>query len=413
MRRGSRSNWSELKQQIGSTTLMLSLHENISLLAELCVAGATLGILYNLVAALLVLRFGNPAKPTVSKLPRVSILKPLHGAEPGLYPRLTTFCQQDYPEEVQLICGTQQADDQAIHTVRLVKKLNPAAQIDLIVDERSRGTNRKVGNLVNMEPRVRHEVVVLSDSDILVDNHFLRRIAAELESRKAGAVTCVYYGVGLRGIWARLSAANINCQLLPNVIVALSFGAARPCFGSAIALRAETLKQIGGLVAFADELADDYAIGKAVRALGKDVVITRWAVGHACFDRSFRAFWEHHMRSARTIRSIDPIGYVGLLFMHPLMLSVLAACAGTPHSLVLITSALSARAILSTSVESTFGLQRQSFWLLALHDAISFAVYVCSFFGNSVTWRGYNFHIQRNGTIETGDLIPEPRRSED
>lgn len=398
-----------------SGSFMPDLHKILSLLNELCGTGAILAILYNLVAAFLVLLFREESGPaalkrTCTKLPRVSILKPLHGGEPGLHPRLMTFCRQDYPEEVQLILGTQESRDHSIHAVRLVQKLNPGAQVDLVVNERSNGTNRKVGNLVNMESRIRHELVVLSDSDILVDGDFLRRIVAELESREAGAVTCVYYGVGVRGIWSRVAATNINCQFLPNVIVALTFGAAKPCFGSAIALRRTTLMNIGGLRAFEDELADDYAIGRAVRALGQEVVIPRWAVGHACVDHSFRSFWEHHMRSARTIRSIDPVGYMGLLFMHPLMLSFLAACTGYSHGTALVAAALSARALLSASVASAFDLKRQDLWLLPLHDAVSFLVYVCSFFGTAVSWRGYNFHVLRNGTIQA-ELVSKTRRS--
>jgi ceramide glucosyltransferase len=95
------------------------------------------------------------------------------------------------------------------------------------------------------------------------------------------------------------------------------------------------------------------------------------------------------------------------------MLSVLATMTGASYPLVLMTSALSARALLNATVENTFDLQRQSVWLLAIHDAISFAVYVCSFFGTSVTWRGYSFHILRDGTIEKNELMPQPHRSDD
>jgi ceramide glucosyltransferase len=95
------------------------------------------------------------------------------------------------------------------------------------------------------------------------------------------------------------------------------------------------------------------------------------------------------------------------------MLSVFATLTGASHPLMLMTSALSARALLNVTVERTFDLKRQSLWLLALHDAVSFAVYVCSFFGSTVTWRGYNFHILRDGTIEKEDLMPQPRRSDE
>lgn len=388
---------------------MLNLPDSTPALVELCASGSVLGILYNLVAAILVLRFRRGSEPDAptAPLPHVSVLKPLHGGEPGLYPRLAAFCRQDYPKNVQLICGTQLPADQAVHVVRLLQKLNPEAQIDLVVDERSLGSNRKIGNLLNMEAKVRHDVVVLSDSDIIVDDAFLKRAIGELERSRAGAVSCIYYGLGSGGVWARLSALNINSQFLPNVIVALSFGAANPCFGSAIVLRKATLKRIGGLSAFSDELADDYAIGRAIRADGQEVVIPRWPVGHACFERSVRAFWDHHMRSARTIRAIDPVGYVGLLFMHPLGLSLLAALGGMVHPLMLIIPAFTSRAILSASVEHAFDLDRQSLWLLTLHDIISFAVFACSFLGSAVTWRGRTFRVLRDGTLENDELMDE------
>ncbi len=379
---------------------MLSFQDIIHLFTELCVAGATLGIAYNLVAAILVLRFKQSSKSDAVPLPQISVLKPLHGGEPGLFPRLLSFCRQDYSQDVQLVCGIQRSTDPSAHTVRLLQRLNPDAQIDLVIDEHSSGTNRKMANLFNMEAKARYDVIMLSDSDIIVDEQFLRRAATELEKANVGAVTSVYYGVGLGGVWARASALNINSQFLPNVIMALTFGAAKPCFGSAITLRKETLRRIGGIGAFLDELADDNAIGKAVRSAGLEVVVSRSGVGHACFERGLRSFWDHHMRSARTIRSIDPIGYIGIVFMHPLMLSVLAALTGTGHPLALITMAFSARAVLNASVERTFDLQRESFWLIALHDTISFAIFVCSFFGTAVEWRGYSYRILRDGTIE-------------
>jgi ceramide glucosyltransferase len=400
---------SEVGLEVNPFLIMLILPDSTHVLIELCATGSILGSLYNLVAASLVLRFKRPpdSSATTAPLPQVSILKPLHGTEPGLYPRLAAFCKQDYPEIVQLICGTQLPDDQAIHAVQLLQKLHSDAKIDLVVDDRSLGSNRKIGNLVNMEAKVRHDVMVLSDSDIVVDDAFLRRAIAELESRRAGAVTCIYYGLGSGGVWARLSAMNINSQFLPNVIIALAFGAATPCFGSAIVLRKATLKRVGGLSAFSDDLADDYAIGRAIRANGQEVVIPRWPIGHACFERSLRAFWDHHMRSARTIRAIDPVGYIGLLFMHPLVLSLLAALAGTAHPLFLIVSAFTARAILNASVEHAFDLDRQSLWLLTMHDVISFAVYACSFLGSAVTWRGSTFHVLRDGTMEKDELVRE------
>lgn len=70
------------------------------------------------------------------------------------------------------------------------------------------------------------------------------------------------------------------------------------------------------------------------------------------------------------------------------MLALVAALCGAPYPLAVMTAGLASRAILSASVERAFRLRRQHLWLLILHDAISFAVFVASFFGNAVKWRG-------------------------
>jgi len=379
---------------------LLNLNESAHFISQVCVTGAILGIIYNILVAILARRFNRPSGADGYSSKAVTILKPLHGCEPGLFPRLETLCRQQHGGAVQIVCGTQQRRDTANEVVRLLQRLNPSSEIDLVVDERTRGENPKIANLVNMEAKVRHEIVILSDSDIVVEEHFLERIVPMLESTRIGAVTCLYYGVAAGGIWARVAALNINAQFLPNVIVALTFGAVKPCFGAVIAMRTEVLKRIGGLSPFLDELADDFAIGRAIRAAGLEVIVPRWAVGHVCFNRSFGSFWAHHMRSSCTIRSIDPVGYIGNIFMYPTILALAAAMTGAHHPIILPGVAFASRAILSFSIEHTFKLQRQALWLLALHDAISFAVFVCSFFNAAVEWRGQNYRILRDGTIE-------------
>ncbi len=379
---------------------MSGLSETIHIVREICIAGAILGIGYNILAAILAVRFNKPSTLDRSSVHPVTILKPLHGSEPGLFRRLDALCKQRYSGKIQLICGTQQRTDPANQVVRLMQRLYPAMEIDLVVGDRVRDENPKVANLVNLEARIRHEIIILSDSDIVVEDRFVSHLVDELDNSKTGAVSCLYHGVAAGGVWAKVSALNINAQFLPNVIIALAFGAAKPCFGSTIAMREDVLRRIGGFQPFLDELADDYAIGRAVRAIGLDVVVPPWAVGHVCFDRSFRSFWEHHLRSSRTIRSIEPVGYVGTIFMHPVILAFFAVLTGAQHPIALPSIAFASRAILNFSIERTFDLRRHSLWLLALHDTISFAVFICSFFGAAVEWRGQSYQIFRDGTIQ-------------
>src|SRR3712207_2135844 len=63
---------------------------------------AVLGIGYALAAALAVRRFAR-RRPEIAAPPRpVTVLKPLHGAEPGLADSLLTALRQDHPAPVQV-----------------------------------------------------------------------------------------------------------------------------------------------------------------------------------------------------------------------------------------------------------------------------------------------------------------------
>ncbi|CCD91561.1 Hopanoid biosynthesis associated glycosyl transferase protein HpnI precursor [Bradyrhizobium sp. ORS 375] len=373
------------------------------IVADLCLAGASLGILYNCFAAGAVLWFfGQSSEPSrnMHASRTVTILKPIHGSEPGLYKRLSTLCRQNYADSIQIVAGVQSPADHGAHVVRLLKRLYPDQRIDLVVDERCQGTNRKVANLANMESAITHDTVILSDSDIVVGPNFVADTTAALECPTNGAVTCLYYGMAERGLWGRLSALSINSAFLPNAVVALVCGAATPCFGSAIAMHRDVLQRIGGFQAFCDDLADDYAVGQAVRALGLEVIVPPWAVGHVCFERSFSAYWQHQLRVHRTIRSVDPVGYGGLIFMQPLMLSLLAGLLGSAYPLLLVAIAVASRLVLATTVARTLRLEGRERRHIVLHDLIMAAVFVAAFFGTSVAWRGHRYRILENGTLD-------------
>ena len=198
---------------------------------------AVVGCGYLITAAILVGRIARgraPACPAAT--PAVSILKPLHGDEPGLFDNLTSFCAQDYSGRMQIVCGVQDADDTVIAVVERLREVEADRDLDLVIEGKMHGLNRKVSNLVNMASRIRHDVVVVADSDMRVNPDYLSRVVAALTEPGIGAVTCLYYGVGITGIWARLGALIINAQFLPSVVVGLALGLARPCFGSTLAL---------------------------------------------------------------------------------------------------------------------------------------------------------------------------------
>jgi ceramide glucosyltransferase len=377
----------------------------LSLLRDLLIAGALIGCLYTIVTSIMVVGFGPArrplakAPPPVAKAqPPVTILKPLHGGEPGLYARLVAFCRQDYGAPVQLVLGVQAAGDPAADVVRRLQADFRGMPIELAIDTREHGRNRKLSNLINMMPLARYDVLVFSDSDMEVGPGYLAEVVAALDQPGVGAVSSLYHGVAANTP-GRLAALAINTQFLPQVVAALRARIAHPCFGATIALRRGMLTRIGGLRAFRDLLADDYEIGAAVREAGYAVAVLPLSIGHVCLEPGLRATLARELRVARTIKLIEPAGYAGTIIAHPFALAALAALAGATDAGLLMAFALACRCVLCASVERTFGLPRQDYWLIPLHDLVAFTIFVASFAGDKVTWRGCRYRIANDGTM--------------
>jgi ceramide glucosyltransferase len=332
--------------------------------------------------------------------PSVSILKPLHGAEPGLYENLRSFVEQDYPT-VQLVLGVTDPEDKALDAARAVIRDAPRADIALVVDRRVRGSNGKVSNLENMLPAAKHDVLVLADSDMRVDRHYLATVTAALRDRGIGVATCLYKGVSTGGLWSDLGALQINLAFLPNALLADALGLGGGCFGATIAISRATLERIGGLAPLRNELADDRRIGDAVRACGLAVALAPYLVEARVWEPSFAALWRHELRWARTVQRLSPLGFVGSVATHPLAIGFLIAVgSGLRAGMCLLFGAsLIVRAVTAAALIRALRLPSGKFWLLPVRDLLSFAVFVASFFGRRVFWRDQSFDVAASGRM--------------
>jgi ceramide glucosyltransferase len=362
---------------------------------------AMLGCIHALVAVFVVRRFGAQRMAGAAAHPAVTILKPLRGAEPALASNLASFCEQDYHGPVQVLFGIQDPADAAIPIVDALIRDRPAADLRLCMTTAARGPNPKVANLAAMQGDIAHDIVVIADSDIAVDRDYLARLVAALDRPGVGLVTCLYRGEPHGGLWARLAAMAIDYRFLPDVLVGLALGLARPCFGSTIALRRETLARIGGIEAFVHELADDYAIGQAVRATGARVALPRFVVAHACTERHLADLCNHELRWARTLRAASPLGYAGLVVTHPLPFALLGVAFGglSAASAWLVVAAIGCRLVLQWQVDHTLGVSSRRAWLGPARDLLQFAEFVASFFVGVVRWRGHRYKVDGDGTL--------------
>jgi ceramide glucosyltransferase len=112
----------------------------------------------------------------------------------------------------------------------------------------------------------------------------------------------------------------------------------------------------------------------------------------------------HQIRVARTIKAIDPVGYAGSIITHPWPLALIGMLTGSSAAAVLAVAALASRVTLYRCVERRFGLPRENYWLIPLQDIMAFAIYVASFFGATVHWRGADYRVAADGTLIEQDL---------
>lgn len=337
---------------------------------------------------------------TPPQQPPISVLKPLHGAEPGLYENLRSFVDQDYPS-FQTVLGANDKDDSALPVARALIRDLPASDISLVLDLPVRGSNLKVANLENMLSAARHDILVISDSDMRVDRRYLAAVTAPLHDPRTGLVTCLYEGVSTGGIWSELGALHINFGFLPSALVAAALGIGHGCFGATIALRRDTLECIGGFARLRDELADDRRIGDLVRARGLVVVLSRYIVEARVSEPSFTTLWQHELRWARTVRAITPTGFAGSVLTHPVALAAIGAAAsrfGLTSVILLVISCL-LRWGTAWVIAGALGFTTAWLWLLPMRDALSFAVFVASFFGRKVFWRDRLFRVDASGRM--------------
>ena len=367
---------------------------------DVVLALSVCGAIYAALATWATWRFVRRPAVTPRSQPAITVLKPLHGDEPELYENLTSFCAQAYAGPLQLILGMQDPADPALVVAERLKREHPDRDIVVVVDPTVHGTNRKLGNLINMHRQARGEIVVISDSDVRLPPDGLGQIVAALEALGVGLVHCLYRGRPTASFWSRLAAMDVNTRFAPSVLVGEALGA-NPCLGPTMALRAETLAAIGGLEHLADFLADDFELGRAVRALGLRIACPPMVIDHVFPERSAGEMLAHELRWARTIRLVQPAGYLGSVIIHftPLALIGAALSGFAGWSLGALAALVVFRQVQAYVAGRLMRAGGGLLWLLPFRDLLSLGVFIAAIFGDRVEWRGNRLRVQRDGVI--------------
>ena len=336
-------------------------------------------------------------------LPPVSILKPLKGTDPEIYASFRSHCQQDYPE-YEIIFGVSDPADPAVASVRRLQQEFPSHSIRLVICPEILGANVKVSNLEQMLAASRHEHLLVNDSDIRVERDYLRHVVAPLTEDHVGMVTALYRGAAEPTLGSYLESLGISTDFCAGVLAARQLeGGLRFALGSTLAFRRRDLERIGGFRAIVDFLADDYELGRRIADLGLKVVLSSVVVETHLPAYDLSGFFAHQMRWARGVRDARLGGYIGLASTFGLFwaLLILVAFHGAPWAIGVFAAVVLARFAVAIVIGRFVLKDRQvpkQLWMLPVRDLIAVGIWIVSFAGHTVTWRGDRFQL-KNGRL--------------
>jgi ceramide glucosyltransferase len=340
-------------------------------------------------------------KPDPAFTPPVSVLKPVRGVDDGAFENFASFCRQDYPEH-ELLLGVADATDPVIPVIQRLQARFPDHPIQLIIAAAT-GANRKASLLHHLAARARHDLLVVSDSDMRVTPDYLKRVTAPLASRHVGLVTCTYRGQGPSTVAGRLEALHMGVAFLPSAIVGNRLLRQKFATGATSALHRRELARIGGFAKLADWLADDYQLGARVGKLGLDVHLSDYVVPSILGDPTLRELWDREVRWSRCIRVSRPLQFPGLLLTMPTPMSLLLLIASgfSPLGWAALGVSLFVRWLAAWLITGYTGDLETRRWLpwLPIRDLMSFLVWCAGVVGRCVVWRGEKYFLCRDGRM--------------
>ncbi|MBZ5506557.1 MAG: bacteriohopanetetrol glucosamine biosynthesis glycosyltransferase HpnI [Acidobacteriia bacterium] len=346
-------------------------------------------------------QFLSTCLPAPGDKPPVSILKPLCGHDDGLEENLRSFFVQDYPE-YEVILGVHRIDDPAVPVAeKIMREFSGKISARLIVTGESPIPNAKAFSLNRMVREARHDLLVMSDSDVRVKPSLLANLAREFQERRIGLISCPYLAVPGESLWSRLEAIGMNTELLGGVMVARMLEGMRFALGCTVAVRRSVLEDMGGFGYLQEFLAEDFVIGHRAAEMGHGVLLSTQVIEHRIGSQAMMSNLGHRLRWARSTRRSRPAGYWGQVFTYPLPWALLLCIvyhAAWPA--VLLTLALRGLAAAATARYVLHDpVTQKQWWLLPLQDVIGFLVWISGFGGDTIVWRDRKCTVLRDGRL--------------
>ena len=375
--------------------------------------GLLTSTVYTAMALIAVIRFRRPNQPRVPACfaPAVSLLKPLHGAEPGLEAHLSTFFEQDYSEYEILFCA-RHANDAGLRMARQVSARYPHVPVQFLTSGEPHVPNAKILSLELMAQAAHYDILIISDSDVRVRRDYVREVVAPFADDRVGAVTCLYRGVaGQGGLWSRIEASAMSIEMGAGVLVAEMLEGMKFALGPTMAIKRSCLQEIGGFLPMGDYCADDFLLGNRVAARGHTVVLSHHVIDHVVLHAAFWPSMQHQARWMKSTRFSRPKGHFGTALTFSVPFGLLAAVAAFAlHrpgiALGALLWSIGSRMLLALAVSKSV-LREKSPWqsvlLYPIRDFLAILFWIASYGSRKILWRSETYLLETGGRMRSMD----------
>ncbi|MEO5936299.1 MAG: bacteriohopanetetrol glucosamine biosynthesis glycosyltransferase HpnI [Terriglobales bacterium] len=344
--------------------------------------------------------------PQPTRLPFVSVLKPVHGMEPRLRENLESFFLIDYPQFELIFCARTR-DDAALQIVSELRLKYQNISVTVLTSGDPPWPNAKVYSLAKMVEAAQYDILVISDSDVEVTRDYLREVTRPFADPEVGMTTCLYRGVPTGGLWSRMEALGMSVEMTSGVLIANLLEGMKFALGPTMAIRKDVLTKIGGVAAFGDYCSDDFIFGNLTAAAGYKVILSEHVIDHIVLNRDWNASWKHQVRWMKSTRCSRPKGHFGTGLTFAMPFGILGLVAGICIGQPLVGAGLLLWAIANRMIQSIAiggGVVKdpravRDAWLYPLRDLLGFAFWKASYFSRVIEWRGEKYRLEDGGNM--------------
>jgi len=406
---------SKVPPRSGFASIYFLMHILLRILFFVALTGSVTSSIYCGMVMVAAIRFGlrrrRELRQPADFLPPLSVLKPLHGTEPGMERNLETFFQQQYPDFELLFCARQETDE-GLRLARKVGERYPAVNARFLTcgEPMPKFHNAKVYSLAKLDSVAKNDTYITSDADVRVQPDYLLRMVQNLKDPHVGLASCVYLGTAGEGatLASQLDAVGKSVEMTSGVLVADMIEGTKFALGATMATRRKSFQEVGGFDELGQFYADDFVLGNRLAAQGTGVLLATHVIRLMVQDSPFWLSFRNQLRWMQSTRRSRPWGHLGsgLTFAIPfgLMGLVWGLCTGRAAvGLFWLVVMIVNRWLQAGSILLVMG--DPGWWrgtlIYPLRDFLGWALWVGSYGGESFYYRGKVYKMKQGGRVES------------